>query len=117
MVRGLTDLSAVADLVQLRYLFLQDLKNVRTLPSFRSLHELRRCDIENLKSLLDLKPISEAPHLEELVVTNMRHLPVASLACFRAHPTMKAVSIGLVHCFAITVTYSPVKPHGLAPWL
>ena len=95
MVRGLADVSVVADLPELRYLFLQDLKNVRSLPSFRSLRELRRCDIENLKGLSDITPIAEAPNLEELILVNMGHLSVESLACFRAHPTLKAASIGL----------------------
>jgi hypothetical protein len=95
MVRGLSDLAAVAQLPELRYLFLQDLKAVRSLPSFRPLRELRRVHIENLKGLSDLAPIAEAPGLEELLVINMRHLPVERFACFREHPTLKAVAVGL----------------------
>ena len=95
MVRGLGDLSVVSELTELRYLFLQDLKNVTSLPSFRGLHNLRRVHIENLKSLADLSPIAEAPGLEELLVVSMQHLPVASLRCFRDHPKLKAVTVGL----------------------
>lgn len=95
MVRGLSDLSAVAELPELRYLFLQALKNVRSLPSLRPLHELRRVDVENLSNLSDITPIAEAPNLEELMLGDMRHLPIQSLECLRGHPTLRAASIGL----------------------
>jgi hypothetical protein len=95
MVRGLSDLSAVAELPALRYLFLQDLKNVTSLPSFRSLRELRRVHIENLKGLSDLTPIADAPKLEELVLLGMRQLSIQSLMCFRDHRTLKAATVGL----------------------
>jgi hypothetical protein len=35
MVRGLVDLTSISQLLQLRYLFLQDLKQVTQLPSFK----------------------------------------------------------------------------------
>ena len=94
-VRGMTDLSAVAALPELRYLFLQDLKQVPSLPSFGPLGNLRRCDIDSLQSLIDLASIAQAPALEELMLANMKHITVDGLSCFRDHPSLKAVSIGL----------------------
>jgi hypothetical protein len=43
MVRGLTDLDAVASLGNLQYLFLQALKNVTALASFRRSHGCAAC--------------------------------------------------------------------------
>jgi hypothetical protein len=94
-VRGLSDLSALATLPQLRDLFLQDLTNVRSLPSFRPLHDLRRCCVQNLKHLTDLSPIAEAPYLEEIVLVGMRHISVDGLKCFQGHSALKAAAIGL----------------------
>ena len=35
--------------------------------------------------------MAEAPNLEELLVLNMRHLPVEQrFACFRGHPALRA---------------------------
>jgi hypothetical protein len=79
---------------QLRYLFLQDLKQVTHLPAFAELSNLRRCQIENLKGL-DLCPIAAAKNLRELVVVSMRQIPVSGFDCFRNHPTLREASIGL----------------------
>jgi hypothetical protein len=95
MIKGLTDLSAIGQLHQLRYLFLQDLKQVTHLPSFTELKNLERCQIESLKGLNDVSPIAAARNLRELVVVGMRQIPVAGFDCFRNHPTLKKVSIGL----------------------
>jgi hypothetical protein len=95
MVRGLSDISPVTHLRELRYLFLQDLKNVISVPSMSSMRSLRRVHIENLKGLSSLASIAEAPALEELVLVNMRHLPVESLKCFRNHPRLARATVGL----------------------
>lgn len=95
MIRALSDLSAIGRLGELRYLFLQDLKNVTSLPSFSGLHKLHRVHIENLKGLSDLRPIAEAPCLEELVLAQMSHVKLEDLRCFCSHPTLSKASIGL----------------------
>lgn len=95
MVKGLVDITPVSQMHKLRYLFLQDLKQVSRLPSFIELSNLERCQIENLKGVHDLCPIAVAKNLRELVVVNMRHIPVAGFECFRNHPSLREASIGL----------------------
>jgi hypothetical protein len=95
MIRGLNDLDMIGNLKNLRYLFLQDLKNVTRLPSFRTMDSLRRCHVENLKGLSDLTPISEAPNLGEMVIVGMNHLRADDFRSFKGHPTLRAATIGL----------------------
>jgi hypothetical protein len=68
-ILGLDDISVIESLYGLQSLFLQDLPRVTRLPSFLRLHKLRRVTIENLKNLVDLSPLNEAPALEEIVHT------------------------------------------------
>jgi hypothetical protein len=76
-------------------LFLQALKRVSRIPPLHKLGELRRLHIETMKGLTDLRPISTAPSLEELVISDMAHLQPDAFRPFISHPTLKAISIGL----------------------
>jgi hypothetical protein len=95
MVRGFEDLSPVEGLHGLRYLFLQGLKNVRTLPRLTHATALRGVHLETMKGLTDLSPLCHAPALEQLALVDMRHLSPIDLACLVGHRTLEAVIIGL----------------------
>ncbi len=95
LVRGLSDLSAIAEIRTLQYLFLQALKRVTVLPSLGRLHLLRRVHIETMKGLNDLQPIADAPNLEDLLVIDMRHLTADALRPFVGHPQLKRATAGL----------------------
>ena len=94
-IRGLEDLSVVASMSALQYLFLQNLNKVSELPSLKDLAELRRVYIEGVTSLTDLRRVSEAPKLQELLLVNMPHLNPDGLAFFRGHHTLRGVGLGL----------------------
>ena len=95
MIKGLEDLSMIAEVRTLQNLFLQALKNVTALPSFRNLHRLRRVTIDTMKGITDLSPIADAPVLEELLVLAANHLNSDDFNPFVGHPKLKAATIGL----------------------
>jgi hypothetical protein len=95
MVKGMVDISPIGELMQLRFLFLQSLKNVTVLPTFAHLNELVRCHVDDMKGLTDVCPIAAARNLEELLVTSMRKIPAAGFECFKGHPNLREALIGL----------------------
>jgi hypothetical protein len=95
MIKGLQDLSVIAEVTTLQNLFLQALKNVTVLPSFRNLHRLRRVTLDTMKGLTDLSPIAHAPALEELLVVAANHLRPDDFRPFLGRPRLKAATIGL----------------------
>jgi internalin A len=88
-IRGLDDLSPVAELESLQYLFLQDLTRVTSLPDMSRMVSLRGVHIQTLKGLTDLTPLLTAPALEELQIFNMTHLPAEAFAPLASHPTLR----------------------------
>jgi hypothetical protein len=95
MIKGLQDVSVIAEITTLQNLFLQSLKNVTVLPSFRSLRHLRRVTLDTMKGITDLSPIADAPVLEELLVFAANQLKSDAFKPFIGHPSLKAASIGL----------------------
>jgi hypothetical protein len=95
MVRGLNDVAPLAEVETLQHVFLQALRNVTELPSFRRSTELRRFDLETMKGLSDLSTLAEAPNLEILNLIDMRHLQPEALRPFVGHPALRAGIWGL----------------------
>jgi hypothetical protein len=95
MVRGLADLSVLADMKSLTHLFLQSLTQVKELPSLSQLKSLRWVTVEALKNLTDLNGIAQAPNLEELSLWDMGHLRLPNLEPFVGHKTLRAAGMGL----------------------
>jgi internalin A len=95
MINGLEDLSMIAQLTTLQNLFLQALKNVTAMPSFRDLHVLRRVTFDTMKGITDLSPIADAPNLEELLIVAANHLNSDDFKPFVGHPKLRAATIGL----------------------
>lgn len=95
MIKGLQDLSVIAEITTLQNLFLQLLKNVTALPSFRNLSHLRRVTLDTMKGLSDLSPIADAPSLEEMFVVAANQLKPDDFKPFIGHPSVKAATIGL----------------------
>jgi internalin A len=95
LVRGLADLAPVAALPALECLFLQALKRVTTLPSFRAAAALRWVILWTMTGLKNLAPLAEAPELRSLVAYDMGHLAPEAFRPFVGHRTLKAARIGL----------------------
>ena len=69
--------------------------HVDRLPSLRGCINLRRVHLETMKGLTDLRPVADAPGLEELLIVDMPHLNPDDRSCFVGHPTLRAASVGL----------------------
>ena len=95
MVKGLSDLSPVADLHHLEYLFLQSLRQVEALPPMGGLTRLQRLWIETMKGLTDLAPIRDAPSLRHLAAVDMGHLQPEAFEPLVGHPTLETLRFGL----------------------
>jgi len=95
LINGLSDVSAIAELPELPFLFLQALRRVETLPHLRGAVSLRRVHLETMKGLHDLRPLATAPALEELVLVDMPQLQVEDLRPLVGLPNLRGASIGL----------------------
>ena len=95
MVRGLHDLGMIDRMDHLEHLFLQTLKHVKRLPSLGPLKRLLRVQLMTMKGLTDMRPIADAPNLEDLMVLDMPQLTVEHLRPFVDHPSLKHALVGL----------------------
>jgi len=93
-VLGLEDLSPIASSTSLQFLFLQDLRQVRTIPPLDALISLRRVVIETLKGLADVCSLASAPSLEEFLGVAMGNLGPENFRCFLDHPSLRYLSAG-----------------------
>lgn len=89
MIRGLDDVSPLAEVPTLDSFFLQSLKQVTRLPSFAASPALRHVILQTMKGITDLRPLASAPNLEILALTDMRHLGPDDLRPFVGHPKLR----------------------------
>lgn len=68
-VRGLGDVSALADTTSLELLSLYGLPQLATLPSLAALRVLGRVELGSLRGLESIAPVLDAPALEELYLS------------------------------------------------
>jgi internalin A len=94
MIRGLSDLSPLAEVTSLEELYLEALKHVTKLPSLQKLTRLRRITLSTMKGLTDLSVLLTAPALEELALV-ADHLAPEQVTQLAAHPALKKASIGM----------------------
>jgi len=88
-ITKLSDLGILADLVDLKTLRLEWMRNVTTLPSLHRLERLDDVTLEIMKGLTDLSPVAAAPALRRLVVADMPQLTLDSFRCFIGHPRLE----------------------------
>jgi hypothetical protein len=96
MIRGLDDLTPLAEVATLRSVHLEALKQVTALPA--DLSRLTRLDtiyIETMKGLADLTPLLTAPVLRRVALVNMTHLEPAQVGVLRDHPSLRCLIAGL----------------------
>lgn len=92
---GLSDVSSIAELNDLQFVFLQSLKRVTRLPGLDRLPALRRVHLEDLKGVQDLEPVSRAPNLAELIVTDMPQLQIDAFCPFVGYKALRVARIRL----------------------
>ncbi|KKX51761.1 hypothetical protein [Sphingobacterium sp. IITKGP-BTPF85] len=90
-IRGLADLSFISDLTTLQNLFIQSLKQVKTLPDFSKNKFLRRIYLENMKGLDDFSTLKHIPNLKEFIICDENKEPNNFLPLFE-NPTVERVA-------------------------
>ncbi len=93
-ILGLVDVDAIGDVVTLDHLFLQSLKRITRLPSFRRLERLRTVYLERLPGITDLSGVAEAPALDVLRLVDFRHASAEIVRPFIGHPTLREATWG-----------------------
>jgi len=89
-IRGLTDVSVIADLTGLRCLDIYGLPRVTRLPSLEALRSLERINIGSMKGLESLKELLDAPALRELELLRSVPITETDLNQMASHPTLTA---------------------------
>jgi hypothetical protein len=88
-ITKLADLGILTDLVGLRTLKLDWMRNVTSLPSLHRHQRLEDVTLDTMKGLTDLSPIAAAPALRRLVIDGMPQLTADSFRCFIGHPRLQ----------------------------
>jgi hypothetical protein len=88
-VRGMCDLSIVGELASLRYVALYGLPHMRRLPSFSALSKLERASLGQMRGLLSLRELLEAPRLRQLQLIRKIHVNADDVEGIINHPTIK----------------------------
>jgi hypothetical protein len=91
-VRGLSDVSAVGDLVTLELLSLYGLPKVSALPNLAGLRALARLELGSLKGLGSIAPALDAPALEELFLSRAVSMDAGDPVRVRDASQIKAFS-------------------------
>ena len=91
-VRGLSDVSAVGDLVTLELMSLYGLPKVTALPSLARLEGLARLELGSLKGLGSIAPALDAPALEELYLIRAVSMNADDPRRIRDAPQVEAFS-------------------------
>jgi hypothetical protein len=94
-IRGVEDVSPLAEIETLEQFFLQTLKRVTALPSFARSPNLRTVALDTMRGITDLTPVADAPKLELLRLIEMCQLEPEALRPFIGHPTLRDGTWGL----------------------
>lgn len=89
-VRGMTDLSLVGDMLSLRYLRLHGGPNVAQLPSCSRLVNLEHAFVGQLRGIVSLRGLLEAPNLRELVLFGKVNVSEDDVSGIVDHPALEA---------------------------
>jgi hypothetical protein len=94
-IRGLRDLSVLGSLPSLQRLTLQAMGAINGLPSLRADRSLSVVVLEAMRGITDLRPVADAPALEELRLIAMTHLDAAALRPLVGHSRLRRAIWGL----------------------
>jgi hypothetical protein len=91
-VRGMCDLSVVSEMTNLRYLDLYGLRQVTELPSLSALAKLEHTSLGQMRGLLSLRGLLDAPQLRELLFIRQVNVTAEDVDAIVNHPTIKQFS-------------------------
>ena len=93
-ITKLSDLGVLGDVVGLKTLRLDWMRNVTSLPSLARHVDLEDVTLDTMKGLADLSPLAAAPALRRLVVTAMPQLTAENFSCLTGHPSLQELWAG-----------------------
>lgn len=88
-VRGMRDLSVVAEMLKLRYIFFYGLPRVKTLPSFAAHTKLVHAGVGQMEGLSSLQGLLEAPNLRELEFNKKINVSAKDVERIVNHPKIR----------------------------
>jgi hypothetical protein len=91
-VRGMQDLAVISSMVNLQYLLLYGLPKVAQLPPLSALTELRHASLGQMRGLLSLHGLLQAPQLKELLFMKKIGVLDADVDEITKHPTISQFS-------------------------
>ncbi len=91
-VRGMRDLSVISEMLNLRYLSLYGLPHVTELPSLSPLSQLEHASLGQMRGLLSLRAVLEAPQLGQLKLVKNVNVTSEDVERITTHPTIKQFS-------------------------
>ncbi len=89
----LSNFEPLEDLVDLQFLFLEQITNMRKLPNFEKLNKLRKISLWDMHNLSDLSSLLRAPALEELEIHGKTKANLEDYFKLKAIPKLKRSSI------------------------
>lgn len=91
-VKKLSNITWLKELNSLQNINLGGL-SVDEIPSLSSLEKLRRIDL-SLKNLINIKSLSTAPHIEEIILRGMNKIEMNDYKSFLKHPSLIRLTVG-----------------------
>jgi hypothetical protein len=91
-VREMRDLSVISEMVNLRYVFLYGLPHLTKLPSFSPLSQLEYAGLGQMRGLLSLRAVLEAPRLRQLKFEKNVNVTSEDVGRIATHPTIRQFS-------------------------
>jgi hypothetical protein len=95
LIKGLSDLSAVARMTELEYLRLSFLRQVVVLPDMAHMLSLKSVLLDGMRGLIGLEPLLSAPRLEEFFLCEAPHFQPDQIACMVSHTHLQRTAIAL----------------------
>lgn len=88
-VRGMRDLSVVSEMTSLRYIMLYGLPKVTHLPSFAGLTQLEHASVGQLRGMVSLQGLLQAPRLRELELVRKIGISESDVDGIINHPSIR----------------------------
>jgi hypothetical protein len=93
-ISKLSDLGMLGDVLGLKTLRLDWMRNVTALPSLARLAQLDDVTLDTMKGLTDLSPLAAAPAVRRLAITAMPQLTAENFSCFLGRPALQELWVG-----------------------
>ena len=91
-IKGLENIEVISTMVGLQFLFLEALRNVTRLPDLSRLTHLRRIMLRTMKGLTDVSALASAPALSEFLLSGGESLDPEDLAPLFQVPSLRSAS-------------------------